>query len=797
MNLFKKKKSQKLTKFEKKRKRRLIKNAATTQNSLKYVSNFQSGLMNIVDDEYSRMFELGNLDYEVASEDDQADIVVDYVEALNSLDKQSRYQLLVLNRRIKSSLLDNILLKPKNDEFDIYRSEINSIVTDRFVHDQKNFETQRFAIFSTEAKSAKQADRQLNTIGKNYEKRFNDSDNNLSFKEYDGLDRLKVMAGMLRPGKFFSTTYRDIALSGLNSKSFIAPGYLKFYDNYFQIDNKFGKVIYIRDYPENLEDRLIHDICETSHELAISIHAKPYDIVTAKKNLNNVKLSNKQDIARQQKENFKDGLSEDMVSGVAKEVNKTTEDLAKEMKENGQRLFSGIFTVMLIENTKEELEFAYKDVKEQGQALGVEFDDIYYMQEEALNTVLPIGKPYLDMEKNYMRDMTTLNIATQIPFTNIELQSPTGKYYGQNQLSNNIITIDRKRDLNTPSGLVLGSSGSGKGMTVKWGLIYDLLTTIMNDTENEKKQEHCIIVDPEDEYSDIGKKFGAEILDISSGTKHHLNILDMADFSKLDLEDSKEDLIKEKANLLVSLFESILKSFSDNEASVTDRVTRLTYDRFKTISRKPTLIDWYEILKEQPEDFVKSFVVKVEPFILGSQDIFAHETNIDLSAPFIIFNIKHLDERLKPFAMKVILDQIWKQIVFSQNKLTIHLYFDELQLNFDTEENAAWFFKLWSRVRKYGAVTTGITQNVGTLLEKSAGQKMISNSEFIVLLRQKPSDMEHLKRVMKIPISLQKYAGEKVPKGTGLIYAGGNIVPFENPIPTDTQLFDLMNTDSI
>lgn len=50
MNLFKKKKSQKLTKFEKKRKRRLIKNAATTQNSLKYVSNFQSGLMNIVDE---------------------------------------------------------------------------------------------------------------------------------------------------------------------------------------------------------------------------------------------------------------------------------------------------------------------------------------------------------------------------------------------------------------------------------------------------------------------------------------------------------------------------------------------------------------------------------------------------------------------------------------------------------------------------------------------------------------------------------------------------------------------------
>ena len=40
-------------------------------------------------------------------------------------------------------------------------------------------------------------------------------------------------------------------------------------------------------------------------------------------------------------------------------------------------------------------------------------------------------------------------------------------YYGQNQLSNNIITVDRKRDLNTGSGVVLGSSGSGKSVLTK------------------------------------------------------------------------------------------------------------------------------------------------------------------------------------------------------------------------------------------------------------------------------------------------------------------------------------------
>lgn len=791
MNLFPKKGSKKLTSTEKKKKERLIDQVgATPQNTINYTSNFESGLMHIVEHEYSKMYELGNLDYEVASEDDQLDIVVSYAEALNSLDKHSRYQLLVLNKRIQSSILDEILLPYEYDGFDKYRSEINTIISERFKRDQKNFEIKKYAVLSTEAADPKQATRQLNTLFQNYEKRFNETDVDLSMDELSGIERLKIMSDMLRPNKHFTSSYKDIALSGLSSKAFISPTRFKFYDEHFKMDDKFGKVLFIRNYPTHLEDRLIHELCKSGRELAISIHAKPYDMSKFKKDLRNKAMMNKKDIAQQQRKNFKEGLSEDMVSGLASEVQMTAEEIANELKDNGQKTFSGIFTVLLVEDSREQLQIATREIKDIAQTWHVEFDDVYKWQEEALNTVLPIGKPFLDVERNYMRDMTTSNVVTQIPFTNIELQSPTGQYYGQNQMSNNMITIDRKKDLITPSGLILGSSGSGKGMTVKWTMIFSLLKNM------NKKSEKVIIVDPESEYLPIGKAFGAQILDISTGTENHFNLLDLPDRRFLDKEDQKVDLVKEKANLLVSLFESVLKDFSDLEASIVDRVTRMTYQAFEGQKRVATLVDWDRILKEQPEEAAKKLSVKIEPYTTGSQDIFAHETNIDLSAPFIIFNIKHLDEQMKGFAMKVILDQIWKQVVMNQGKLTTNLYFDELQLNFDTEENASWFMKLWSRVRKYGAIPTGITQNISTLLETSHGQKMISNSEFIVLLRQKLVDMEHLKRVIKLPPNLTKYIGEKVPKGTGLISAGGVVVPFENPIPKETELFELMNTDA-
>lgn len=790
MSLFRKKKSKKLTVSQIRKMERLKKTAPTTQNTIKYTSQHEDGLMHITGQEYSKMWELGKLDYEVAREEDQENILTSYANALNVLDKYSRYQLLTVNRRVNESILDGILIDYLGDGNDVYRSEINEIVTERYSNDQKNFETSNYMVLATEARDGKQANRNLDNLYAKFAKEFNDTDVGLDFKGMTGLDRLRVMNGILRPGLQLTSDYSDIALSGLNSKSFIAPSSLEFKDTFFKINGKFASILYIREYPKNLEDRLIQRLSDSGHELVISIHAKPYDMVAARKDLHSKELLNKAEKVRQQKDNFKSGVSDDMVAGSVTEINAATNALTSEFKDNGQKLFSGVFTVMLVENSREKLSEAVEAIKNIGQAEYVEFEETYQFQEEALNTILPIGKPYLDIERNFMRDMITGNVAIEVPFTNVELQSPTGQYYGQNQMSHNIITVDRKKDLITPSGLYLGSSGSGKSMNVKWAM----LSTLINPANKDDK---TIIVDPESEYLPLGKAFGASILDISSGTNNHLNLLDLPDMSLLQSDDKYVDVVKEKANLLAGLFASILKDFSDIEASIVDRVTRLTYKGFENTERVPTLVDWYEILGQQQELEARELYTKVEPYTVGSQDIFAHETNIDMGGKFLIFNIKNLDDRLKPFAMKVILDQIWRQVVANQNKVTTWLYFDELQLNFDTEENSAWFMKLWSRVRKYGAIPTGITQNVSTLLEQSAGEKMISNSEFLILLRQKPVDLSHLRRVIDLSPTLLKYVGEKVTKGTGLIVAGGTAVPFENPIPENTKLFELMNTDAV
>ncbi len=109
-------------------------------------------------------------------------------------------------------------------------------------------------------------------------------------------------------------------------------------------------------------------------------------------------------------------------------------------------------TVYLMADSLEELNDYTEQVQRSVRKNTVELDKCYLYQEEALNTILPIGIPFINVKRRFMPDVTTSNLATQVPFTNVDLRSssPRAVYYGQNQLSKNPITLDRKKDLILP-----------------------------------------------------------------------------------------------------------------------------------------------------------------------------------------------------------------------------------------------------------------------------------------------------------------------------------------------------------
>ncbi|MGT2906528.1 VirB4-like conjugal transfer ATPase, CD1110 family [Streptococcus dentiloxodontae] len=782
-----KKGTQKLTAAEKERLKRIKRNVKpSTQNSLKYNSLYENGTMHIAKDLWSKTYKMGDVAYTSAPDEGKLDIIDRYAEGLNAFEAGNYFQLLLINRRVKTDTLGQILYQPAEDGYNEIRKEYNDMIRDRFSIDKKNFKVEKYVTITTDTQERSVAENQLYEIGQSLESELSEVDVTLS--PLRGLERMEIFSELLRFNPYIPYDYEDVKLSNFRTKDFVAPNRLHFMEDYFKIDNRFGKVMFIRNYPSFLTDKLIKKIMDEGIELALTIHAEPYEPGEITEQLKNEQATAKMEMIKNQREAAKHGIDPELaVSGVAQASSDTAGEWEEAMTDKDMKIFNGVIAVYVTGDDYEEMQLNASKVKTAGRRLGVTFEDCFYYQEDALNTMLPIGYPFLDVKDDFMRPFTTANLATQVPFTNVDLQSesPRALYYGQNQLSNNVITLDRQRDLNAPNGFVIGSSGSGKSTTVKTN---EIVPTYLKYTEDK-----IMIVDPEDEYSDIGLYFGAEMVKIGTNSNTHLNLLDLPDTDETlyDEHGNVIDLIADKANLLVGLLESILQEVTDAQTSIIDRVTRLVYERHD----KPTLKEWQAILKEQPEEEAQDLAKSTEIYTTGSLNIFAHETNVDLSDRMVIFNLKGLSNKLKPFALKVVQDYIWNQVIQYQGILTIRLFWDEIHQSFRTQNDAVFFAELWARIRKYGAIPTGITQNIGTLTSKEEGRNMLSNSEFMVLLKHKPQDMESLRLVLDVPPALEKYITKPKGKGSGLIVAGQTIVPFENKIPSHTKLYQMVSTD--
>ena len=165
----------------------------------------------------------------------------------------------------------------------------------------------------------------------------------------------------------------------------------------------------------------------------------------------------------------------------------------------------------------------------------------------------------------------------------------------------------------------------------------------------------------------------------------------------------------------------------------------------------PTLKTFYSNLVEQPEPEANDLALALEIYINGSLSVFSHHTNIDINNRFVVFDTKDLGKQLNTIGMLVVLDQIWNRI--TQNRKIgrrTWIYIDEIYLLFKNEYSDNYLFELWKRARKWGAIPTGITQNVEDLLRSDNARSMLSNSEFIYMLNQASSDRDELAHLLNI-----------------------------------------------
>lgn len=791
-NLFNQKKSKKqtpLSKHEKLKLKRLKTNAnrakkTSSQNTLKYTSLFENGLMNIVDDNYSMTYELGSTNYATATFETKQTIFEKYNSMINTISDEEHFQLTILVSKVHSKeYQQKNEFELQGDDYDYLREELNHLIHENYQNGYNNYQIDRYITISTKAENKKKALGKL----KNTETLLASSLASIEvpIKQQTGLERLSLFNKILNYDKPLYGNFDDIKKSCLTTKDLIAPQSLKFSQSGVEVGERFNQVLYLKEFPMELSDGLFKDLSTCGQELVITIQADPYSIIETSKRLRMQATSIESEVIKQQKIAIKDGYSPDFIGRTAKETQEDLNEVINLVRETGDKQFSSIFLVYITGKTKEERTENSRIIKALGEKYGANFETLDYLQEEALNSVLPIGKNYTDCEKTFQRDLITPNLSVNSPFTTVDINHKKGKFYGINLFSHNIISIDRRDEsMDNSNGLITGVSGSGKSMTAK----YEIVTTLLNNPKDE-----VIVLSPDDEYNDLPEKLDGQLIKIAPNTKHHINILDLP--KEEDLKDG-DDPVGLKSSFLVSLFSSLFESVSEIQESIIDEVTIETYQKHE----KPTLLEWYEVLETKTfnNEEALDLTQKIKMYITGSMDIFSKETNVNLNSRFIVYDISQLTTKFKPFGFMALEENIWQRVVKNNAKgITTWVYFDEIQVLLSgksSEISREKFKDIWSRIRKYGGNPTGITQFIDTVLETPEGRSMFFNSEFIVLLKQKKFAIEIIKQHYNITEQQEQYL--KTPKkGSGLIIAGNAIVPFENTIPSSTELYKIMQTD--
>jgi type IV secretory pathway VirB4 component len=340
------------------------------------------------------------------------------------------------------------------------------------------------------------------------------------------------------------------------------------------------------------------------------------------------------------------------------------------------------------------------------------------------------------------------------------LAQDKGIMYGINQQNGSLIIFDRF-SLENANEVVFGKSGAGKSYLIK----LEAMRQFMFGTE-------VIIIDPEGEYGALTKTIGGEEVSFTPSSAIKINPFDLSGFY-----EEGENELGLKILSLHALLKIVMGELDASHDAILDRALVETYklkgittDPATQRNQPPIMEDLYKVLLGMEEPQAKELALRLEKFIKGSlSGLFNQQSNFDIKNPFTSFNIKVLEDELRPIAMHIILDFVWTKVRKSIKKRLLVL--DEAWYMMKYEDSASFVYSIAKRSRKYYLALTTATQDVQDFLSTDYGKAVLSNSSIQMLLKQSPSEIDLVANTFYLT------AGEKqlllsANVGEGLFFAG-------------------------
>jgi len=563
------------------------------------------------------------------------------------------------------------------------------------------------------------------------------------------------------------TTLRDL----------IAPSSLEIHSSHFRLGTKYGRTIYIYGYPREIYTGWLSGLINIDEVLDISMFIYPVESQVV---LNNLRKKVTQ-LEATMSINSEKGRTRDPGLEAALQ---DAEELRDELQVGSERFFRFGIYVTLYADSLDELSFVQHKIETMfGQQL-IFSKVASSQQEQGLNSTIPQMSDQLQIRRN----MNTGAISTSFPFTSADLTQEKGVLYGINMHNNGLVIFDRF-SLENANMVVFAKSGAGKSFTVK----LEALRSMMIGSD-------VLIIDPENEYQKLSEAVGGSYIRLSLNADTRINPFDLP---RVIDNDEADDALRANLVTLHGLFRLMLGGSqmaangqlmsglnpaeeADLDQGLIDTYARagITSDPLTHNSRPPTISDFYDTLLHMGGTG-PALAQRLRKYTTGTfAGIFSQQSNIDINNNMVVFNIRDLEEELRPVAMYIVLSHIWNITRTIQKKRM--LIVDEAWQLLKYDDSANFLFSLAKRARKYYLGLTTITQDVEDFMGSKMGRAIVANSSMQLLLKQSPSAVDVLSDVFKLTEEEKKRLAN-FPVGQGLFFAGQNHVHIQI-VPSQTEM---------
>ena len=756
--------------------------ALSAQQTIPYVRMLPDGVCQLPGGLYTKTVEYEDINYSVASTEDQTAIFSGWSSFLNYFDSSLPFQLSFINRRSHSRSRYKVNIPQAEDDFNSVRAEFTGMLKNQIARSNNGIERSKYITFGIPAESLDEARPRLERVEADVMSNFKRL--GVPSEPMDGRARLALLHGQMHPGSRepFRFSWGDIAKTGLGTKDFIAPDSFDFRQpRLFRMGQYWGAASYLQILASELSDKLLAEILELDAEMTVTLHIQTVDQLKAIKTIKG-KIS---DIGKmkveEQRKAVRAGYDPDILPPDLITFSKDAAELLADLQSRNERMFLLTFTVINLAPTRQRLENDIFTVGGIAQKYNCTLKRLDWQQEQGFVSSLALGGNEVEIQ----RGMTTSSTAIFIPFMTRELRmAGPSLYYGMNALSHNVIMADRKK-LKSANGLYLGSTGSGKSFAAKRELLNVFLTI---------PQDRIIIVDPMGEYAPLVRRLGGQVIEIAPDSPNHINPMD------IQMGGNDEDSpLSMKADFLLSLCELVVggkEGLQPIEKTVIDRCVRLVYRDLALgvgDGRMPLLQDLYEELLKQPEPEARRVATALELYCTGSLNLFNHPTNVKTDCRVVCIVLKGMGDNLRKIAMHVTNEFVNSSVNTNyQSGISTWCYFDEFHVLLRDQLTASYFVSIWQMLRKRGCVPSALTQNVKHLLASPEIQNILDNTDFMILLSQAQSDRAILAKQLGISEHQLSYITHSN-SGEGLLFYGNVTIPFMDRFPRG-EIYDLLTT---